>query len=115
MTTSSNDSSAPDPADSSATASSPESDSESSTSDVESTGGMAAGSEGSGGDVGYIDDSQLPEELRPDAEGMGDGTSTSHPSVGEGAGEEGGQSPPASPSAPGDDSDGDSEVSEPTA
>jgi hypothetical protein len=114
MTTSSNDSPAPDPADSSATASSPESDSESSKSDVASTGGMAAGSEGSGGDVGYIDDSQLPEELRPDAEGMGDGTTT-HPSVGEGAGEEGGQSPPASLSAPGDESDGDSDVSEPTA
>jgi hypothetical protein len=111
MTTSSNDSPTSDPADSSAAASSTESDSESSTADVESTGGMAAGSEGSGADTGYIDDSQLPEELRPDAEGMGHGDSTSQPSLGDGATEEVGQSPEASPSTGDDESD----VSEPTA
>jgi hypothetical protein len=110
MTTSSNDSPTSDPADSSATDSSPGADSKSSEADVESTGGMAAGSEGSGGDAGYIDDSQLPEELRPDAEGLGETDSKQQPSLGEGATENVGQSSEASPSAP----DGESDVSEPT-
>jgi hypothetical protein len=109
MTTSSNDSASTNPADRAATAASPASDTESSA-DVTSTGGMAAGSEGSGADAGYIDDSQLPEELRPDAEGMEGGGAGDGRSLAEGATEEAGQLPDSSPSSP----DGVSDVSEPT-
>lgn len=111
MTTPSNDSPNPDPADQSATASSPSTGSDKSA-DVESTGGMAAGSEGSGADTGLIDDSQLPEELRPDAEGMaGDDPGSEGRTLADGATEEAGQLPDSSPPSP----DGGSDVSEPTA
>jgi hypothetical protein len=109
MTTSSNDSSSTNPADRAATAASPESDTDSSA-DVTSAGGMAAGSEGSGADAGYIDDSQLPEELRPDAEGMDGGGAGERPSLADGATEETGNLPDSSPASP----DGVSDVSEPT-
>ncbi len=65
MTSSSNKSPVDSPA-----ASSPSPPGDSDSAAVTSTGGMAAGSEGTGAEPGYIDDSQLPEDLRPDAEGL---------------------------------------------
>jgi hypothetical protein len=90
MTTSSNDPSGPSAADRPETASSPGSDSGDSA-EVTSTGGMAAGSQGSGGEPGFIDDNQLPEELRPDAEGMAGDDASEQPSLADGATEETGQ------------------------
>ncbi len=98
MTTSSNDSSGADSA------------------EVSATGGMASGSEGVG-QAGSIDDSQLPEDLRPDAEGLTGGDDVSgeggrkDQTLGEGATEQAGQLPEPAAQTP-DDASG---VAEPTA
>lgn len=70
---------------------------------------MAAGSQGTGGETGLIDDSQLPEELRPDAEGMADSNGSEQRALADGATEQAGQLP-QSPASP----EGTSDVSEPT-
>ncbi len=109
MTTSSNDSPSTSPADESSTAPSPGSGN--GDSDVRSTGGMAADSEGTAGGAGYIDDDQLPEELRPDAEGMSESDGSGERTLGEGATEDADQPPDPAQSSAADQPD----VSEPSA
>lgn len=107
MTTPSNDSST-SPADESATASSPGSGN--GDFDVQSTEGMAAGSEGTAAGAGYIDDDQLSEELRPDAEGMTESDGSGERTLAEGATQDTGQLPDPAQSSPADQPD----VSEPS-